>query len=524
MKKILLGILMCVVLPLSSCDKYLDINKDPVNPQIAQSYVILPSMYANMARAVQWDGRYIGQYIQNWGTNTGGNVWEAHGYQFTALDPFSEHFRAHYFGIGRNIDLIIADGEQTGQYNYVGVAKAIRAWSWQASTDLYGPMILKQAFKENQFVFDYDSQEEVYAEVLKLSNEAIEALQRTDGTGTPAKLALGDLVYKGDSQKWIKFTYGLMARNLNHLSRKPDRYQPDLIIEYCDKSLASNADNFNIPFNGSNTLDANFYGPLRNNLTNYRQSQFILNLLNGASFGDTIPDPRLRRMLTVSADGNYRGVLPFRGDPNSTSTNTNTRTRIPNLFGDSVVNNPVNGGRFLFTDKAPLPIMTRAEILFIKAEAAFRKGDQAVAYQAYKDGITAHMDLVSSLSTTAITANERNAYSARPSVAQSAATLTLSDIMMQKYIALWGHGFGETWTDMRRIGNNGIFTGYDPTIYKGFALPTTLFTDNNGKPAYRVRPRYNSEFVWNQKAYYEVGGDKPYYHTIEPWFLEPLAQ
>jgi hypothetical protein len=51
-----------------------------------------------------------------------------------------------------------------------------------------------------------------------------------------------------------------------------------------------------------------------------------------------------------------------------------------------------------------------------------------------------------------------------------AGNLTLSDIMMQKYIALFLNM--ETWTDMRRY-------EYDPDIYIGLEKPGTNFIAGN---------------------------------------------
>jgi hypothetical protein len=34
----------------------------------------------------------------------------------------------------------------------------------------------------------------------------------------------------------------------------------------------------------------------------------------------------------------------------------------------------------------------------------------------------------------------------------------------------------------------------------GFTPPTNLYVDNAGKLVYRIRPRYNSEYVWNVPA------------------------
>ena len=75
----------------------------------------------------------------------------------------------------------------------------------------------------------------------------------------------------------------------------------------------------------------------------------------------------------------------------------------------------------------------------------------------------------------------------------------------------WVLGAVETWVDMRRH-------HYDPTVYSGFVLPDALFSGNGGKPAYRLRPRYNSEYVWNLETLNKLGGSDLNYHTKETWF------
>ena len=97
---------------------------------------------------------------------------------------------------------------------------------------------------------------------------------------------------------------------------------------------------------------------------------------------------------------------------------------------------------------------------------------------------------------------------------KTAAELTLSDIMMQKYVALWGYGFEETWVDMRRY-------KYSPDIYKTYELPAAIYPDNLGKLVYRVRPRYNSEYLWNIEELRRIGGVSTDYHTVETWFSKP---
>ena len=503
MKKIKIVAMLFASLWLSSCEKYLDINQDPSNPQVAEGHVLLPPLLQSMVRGEVFDARYVGQYIQNWQSSGGGNVWDRHGY-VAGSDAGGEKWRQHYFALGQNIVLQIRDGQEKEKWDYSGVAKAIQAWSWQSTTDYHGEMILKQMFEPNRYVFDFDKQEDIYAEVVRGCNDALADLARTDGLVSTTSLARGDLVYKGDRTKWIKFVYGILARNANHLSNK-STYNPDKVIEFVDKSMASNADNFNVPHNGTSTADGNFLGPTRNNMGSYRQSAYTLSLLNGTVFKD-VRDPRLALMLTASVDGNYRGVNTTFGDPNAGTAATRIATLWNTVPGAATT---TLDGKYLFTDKADYPLMTYFELQFIKAEALFKKGDRAKALEAYKNGITAH------LAYTRATAKDQTDYLASAAVVNVAADLKLSDIMLQKYIAMWGHGCLETWTDMRRY-------NYSNEVYTGFTLPITtqLSADNGGKPVQRVRPRFNSEYVWNRNSLDVIGGNNFDYHTYEMWFTK----
>jgi hypothetical protein len=512
MKKVKYLLLIFSAITFSSCEKYLDINVDPSNPQVAEGYALLPPMFAQMSRGEQFDGRFAGQYSQVWSSTAASNTWDLHSYA-AGSDAGGEKWRSHYFSIGLNVDLIIADALPKKKWDYIGAVQAIRAWSWQSTTDWHGEMILKQAWEPNRYVFDFDSQEDVYAEVVRLSNEALENLNKTgDGVGT---LARGDKAYGGNVDKWKKFVYANLARNANHLSNK-STYAPDKVIEYCDKAMASNADNFNVQNLGSSTTDANFFGPLRDNFQVYRQTDFSMSLMDGRVFNGIV-DPRLPLMFTPSLDGVYRGLTPGSSDPNATPTNNPKRTAI--LWGvqafdlvgktpNEVVNTLVKVPKYIYYNSAPFPIITYSEMQFIKAEAAFRKGDKTMALDAYKKAIGAHFDYVG------VSAVDKNTFLASKAVKQTGADLTLSDIMCQKFIAMYAHGNLETWVDLRRY-------KYDPAIYTGFTLPRNLATENNGKTVQRVRPRYNSEYVWNRVSLDKFGGNDPDYHTKELWFVKP---
>ena len=54
--------------------------------------------------------------------------------------------------------------------------------------------------------------------------------------------------------------------------------------------------------------------------------------------------------------------------------------------------------------------------------------------------------------------------------------------------------------DMRRYHYTDIDPASGKQVFPGFAPPTTLYPDNGGKIVQRIRPRYNSEYVWNVPA------------------------
>ncbi len=534
-----LGLLLLSVV---SCKKYLNINSDPSTPQNPSNSSVFPAMLAGVPRGIQFDARYLGKYIQNWNATAPSDVWDRHGY-VAASDNSADVWRQCYYGLGKNLDYIIQNGTKNGQLDYVGACYALKAYMFQIATDYHGEIIFDEAFKENTYYFKYNTQDRVYQGVDSLCRLALQNLNAASDNGITF-LASSDYVYKGDVSKWKKFVYGILALNYHHLTNKA-AYQPDSVIKFVDLAMASVNDDFDIPFDATRNDDANFFGTYRDNLSTFRQSNFIVKLLDGTTLSGAVnKDPRISHMLNISADtsgtgnGGYKGVDPVVGDPfNGVTTGANARKRVPTPWGDSTYANPsasvfTNTGKFLFQNKAVMPVMTYAQMQFIKAEAAFRKGNTALAYTAYLNGINAHFDFInrvySSVRSAAniyfgspISTAARNTYLAGPNVKQSAAALTLTDIMLQKYIAQWGWGWEEQWVDLRRY----HYTDLDPLtgqqVFKNFVLPTNYFPDNNGKPAYRFRPRYNSEYVWNLDQLKLYGGDKADYHTYETWFSKP---
>ena len=225
----------------------------------------------------------------------------------------------------------------------------------------------------------------------------------------------------------------------------------------------------------------------------------------------------------------------------------------------------VGFGRWLYRDDAPYILATYAELKFCAAEAYWKKGDKASALQAFKDGVAAHMDFCHKYiyaptagelggdKITAITFRAlANEYLAGPFVnGLTVNDLTLSHIMQQKWVALYPWGAHEAWVDMRKYHYDIDYTGDYPKtgngwtidrinqkwdsnpdkVYKGlFLLPSKAYgnlsynLNNQGSPCYRIRPRYNSEYMWNVPSLEKITpipGTAPNYQCSIPWFAFP---
>jgi hypothetical protein len=505
----------------AGCSDYLDVNTNPNAPQQVAPNLYLPPMIHWMFTAPQFDGRFVGRYTQEWtipGTSI--TTWDRMGYD-PSSDNGAEQWRDVYWSLGQNLVDMNNKATAEQRWDVLGVGLILKAWGWQSTTDLHGEIIVKEAFDPSKTTFDYDTQQFAYEEVVRLLDSAIVLLQKSDGAVDQAYLARGDKVYNGDRTKWLKLAHAMKALNLNHYSNK-STYNPAAVIAEVDKSFASNADDALLayPGNSPDNADRNFWGPTRDNITTYRQTQFVVNLMNGTQFGGTA-DPRMTRMLSPSPDGVYRGL-----DPNVVGFGALSTAQQPNNFY-GYATRPTTGqpSRYLFSDKSKIPLMTYAQVQFIKAEAALRMGDQATAKAAYINGISSHIDFVNARNLddnqapAQITAAEKAAFLASPNIVP--AVLDLSHIMSQKYIAQWAWGHNELWMDMRRY----HYTDVDPVsgveVFRGFAPPSNLYPDNGGKLVYRIRPRFNSEYVWNRAGLDVIGGLATDYHTVPPWIIQP---
>ncbi len=478
-----ISLVMMLVFSATSCSKRID--EAYLNPNTfvrVPPEELLPQIVSAMAANYAGHGpmndiRYFGAYIQNWQFYLTLSNFDRMGYVNSAADVAQSAWRMHYYDIGQNNMKLIQWAAEEGKWDYVGAGKAIFAWSWLTLTDIYGDVILKEAFNTDLITFKYDTQPEVYDFVKQLCFEALENLNKTgDNVG---QLSKGDaFLNNGDVNKWKKFVYGILARTYNRYSNKGAAYKPDSVIHYASLAMTDNADNAMVKF-AANTLSAtnNFFGPYRGNLasastltpTAIRQGNFIANLISGLN--DTaftsVEDPRAIYLLRLNANNTFRGVSPNKGQA---ALAANDRPEnfwgIPQITASNAAPSNDNNIRFIFRNSAPFPVMTASEMKFLKAEAQYRKNMKGAALVSYEEGIALHFDMLTLQYPQNIPAGReitpltKENYINHPNVKPPLAAFSLRHIMLQKYIAMFGYGIVETWVDMRRY----HYTDLDPEL------------------------------------------------------------
>jgi hypothetical protein len=554
----------------SSCSKKIDEAYANPNASVRQPIEqIFPSLIGSLtgsssaagsAYGTCNDGLLIGRYIQFWGsylssaTDNIGTFYDKMAGTNGASDNLGSMWAAHYYGMGQNINRIIEWGNEEQKWDYVGAAWALRAWSMFEATNQYGEIILRQAFDQSRQQFTYEAQSEVYDSVRVICHRALDYLSRTGGGMNPTNFANSDFYFnKGDLGRWQKFVHGILARSFAYIHNKALLYNPDSVIYHANLAMTSNVDNATAKFQATGiTGTSNYFGTARGNVNNgtsgIRQSAFIADLMSGANplAFTGVGDPRAWYILRGNPNGTIKGYSPSY----STAINPVLVTAdlpesfVGTAFGTTgytplagVLTTNGTAGKYIFRDDAEFPMMTASEMQFLKAEALIRKNDYVNAKTAYVNGISLNFDMLANNYNVNIPAGKdinagnKAAYLANPAIVPPVAdflNMTLTKVMLQKYIAMYGWGIHDTWADMRRYHYNNLDPATGQPVYAGFKVPSgvDLFNgtgSNNGKLVYRTRPRYNSEYLYNIPALIGIGAypTNNDYHTKECWFSQP---
>jgi hypothetical protein len=408
-----LYILLAAAVLGSSCKKFDgSMNVDPNRPTkasgtqlIANAEMFLPDMSSSPY------GVHYPQYLSN--TSFTDNS------RYTTINF---NFYGWYTGPLMNLETVLTsdlDANEGPIANQVAVAKILKAYIFWFMTDRWGDIPYSEALKGKQdFTPKYDKQQDIYNSLFALLDEANASIVSGN--------IKNDIIYNGDINKWKRFgntVHMLMALRLSKVD--PVKGASEFNKALNNGIVAANTDNFAYP-HLADPANENFWYTQMTRLGRrwYAVSKPVVDYMK------PLDDPRLPVYADKNSAGNYVG-LDY-GLPGSTTV---------------VINNYSLLGSNIRLQNSPVYLVTYAEALFAKAEAAklgWIPGGDAVAKTNYELAIdqSVRQWTGSNTGVAALIAN--------PAVAYDPAN-ALKLIATQKWIHLFLHGY-EGWAEWRRTG------------------------------------------------------------------------
>lgn len=455
----------------TACEKeLLDINNDPNNPSTADISLVLPS------------GQGTSGFILGGQYNILGSILAQHmsamGAQYRTYDQYNINsgtldglqFQALYAGALQDFEYVIQEGTRTNELRMVGIAKILKAHTFQVLTDLYGDLPFSQALQPNVTITPaYDKQRDIYAGLHTLLDEAIADIRKQQGRfpGT------ADLHYRAaseaDMNKWVRLANTLRLKLYLRTSEVDPAGARAGVVALFSRLTPADFMQANDDFQLNHTATAGAENPLYqanfrlpNQLAVARPlgTSIILNPAQG------LFDPRYR-VYFVDYD---LATAPFDYYFREPGSSDNFRWSYPGawFFGQNFQNGPNgrSGAEYpgipasdALAKARPTVLLSYEETLFIRAEAAARGWTSEVANTLYNNGVAWAMNRYG------ITSTEYNTYIANSRFNLTGVT-TLNDrigrIVWQKWLSLFGTNGMEAWAEARRTDGILSSTGQPP--------------------------------------------------------------
>ena len=461
-------------------------------------------------RMYTWDNGIIGKYAQTIGfTNANNSMW-------SAQDSYVGNRWENFYGVLAQFRVLektyneLSPEQQKVNLAYRDIAEVFVLDHLAQLLDAFGAVPFHKAGYlgitgdvVNSYP-EYDSDVELYKHILDrlgVLAEELAGVAANTPTVVASALPQQDFLNHGDLNRWVKYANALRLRAAVRVATQGDLQAEGkkVVAEVLGKNLPASCDATTDWPAGENLVATpdmdgfNYYQNFRDGYKDHsRASQAMLDVL-GAD------DPRLPVMYSKNAAGQYKGL--------STHEALADQENNVSLPESQRVYSRIDSTLFYENKNMLSPIITVAEVDFLRAEARQRGWASGDAKQAFVDGVwhstqfyfTQNMN--SELVTTGVTSYHASGVPAEADVRAyatriwDAATDKLDLIVSQKWLNFGFFQPSQAWAEVRR-------TGYPSFLYFPEDSQAQLFKQ---VPA---RVRYPSVEQNNNSANYQKALEK----------------
>jgi len=467
-----------MLLAVSSCKKFVDINEDPNNPTAAQLSLLLPSteisLAGNMYQLNSGTATIMQQTVYTSGLSR---------YQQQGTD-FDNSWDGFYSQTLNDLESVIANGTTQQQWGYVAIAKFEKAYLYSLMVDMWGDIPYSEAEQgQGKTSPVLDKGADIYEKLFVLIEDGLADANKI--TATTLVPATADLFYAGTKASWISMANSLKLKLYNQIRLvDPARSRTAIqgLIGSSATLIGSNATDFTFKFGSSqnpNNRHPWHRAEYQSSKTFYQSQSFIDLMFNS-------DDPRLRYFIyrqnataglnNATNSNGYYGRNP--GDGTAAPSDLPRRSTFGiypagGLYDNTPINNLPLTNLYLNNTGATgaakavavtdgtgagiMPLITNAMVKLIRAEAALTLATGDDARVMLSEAVTAQLNSVSTYAAAnggvAIPAASITGYVSRMLLSYDAADAAgkLNIVMTQKYLATFGNGM-EAYTDYRRTG------------------------------------------------------------------------
>ena len=481
MKKLFIISALLGAMLFTSCEDFLDVNytqDSPISTSVDQVLPVATFYAAQICYDHAEYGVYLCQALTTTSKSQTGSYPYSQGWEFLGVNRHPM-WRRHFYDLGANIQKMNELAEAKGQYNAILIGRTVMLMSTMLTTDAFGDMPRSQVYQSSSP--RYDTQAEVYEWMHQEVDELLKLYQDPAWIKAPTNLLISDRmdrIYGGDMAKWEGLCKALKARlwlrKLPNWDNNAAVCQE--IIRLADDALAS----FEEPryyYPGGVTESNCPWGPFKpiinswesraNRLDQSIPTTFFLHgIMGGIDGGYDVTrgyalDPRAAKIMESRGpkalwhlESNI-GVGDIDRDGKDDAISA-----FPDLLCQNAESNPYT------KNTGYIALITREELMFIKAEAQMWAGDVNSAYNTAVEATKLNMErygIVESQLKDEFP-DKYNGYAKDQFVRffniklPGASKFTIADLMQQKYVAMYLQT--EQWTDMRRYNysssSNGI--------------------------------------------------------------------
>jgi hypothetical protein len=414
MKKILS--LLIIILGLSSCEQYLDINQDPNSPseENVSSNMIFPgaemnlaASYGNFFRIV--GGYYAQHYAQNFGTS---NYVDYSQFRMSATRSSATYAQLYSRAL-KNFETVRQQAEAAEEWGSYLAATTLRAFTFQILVDAYGETPYAESLDVANLSPKYDDGQAVYDGILAELDAALSRAVASD------RVCTNFLFGTSTAGEWMQFAKALKFKLLMRVS-KVKNVQAELAALIAEDDFPASDVAWDDCWTDESGKANPFYQEEYATYFGINQVNVVGNLAFMQTMAES-DDNRISSFFSKNTSNNYTGGV--------SGINSNT------AYPASYFCRPV------FAYNMPVYLITVSEVEFFKAEYYARYGLAGDAQAHYEAAIEASFASAGASGASTI-------YTTHYPWSNASYERLIG---IQKWVALGGINNFEAWCELRRL-------------------------------------------------------------------------